>query len=421
MPEQLFLGKEDYHGFLRARLEVPGGQVWVFQRHNRPPVSVWSRDEEGSKPPAAPWLERSAMRIFKFRRTIRLPYTISLFETSAPFIRLSLLVTINLIDPVSYMESGQFETDSSHIFESALLLALRSVLSLERQKRFDSQVVPITLRDLTSPAFRHLFTDADLSRYIQDHPDFRKLGVRVRVVVGEAEVSLIYNELVDRMRTELQKELLEVKRRLIAVKGDDSFLEGNLSFRERLYTGIAGYYEEIQPGVVLMLNTLFEQAGKVAQKALDPILAAVIFKDLVCQQIDEIAQVTDAGIMDPQASTEQMLSSQENVRDMHIEALYKAAIDENWRISPPRNKVDEVILIDAGNNLKIELQVPNGYPKDRPVVKVRLNNAPIRQSDVNRIVQPITSRSTFDLIVIVRALANNTSQPVVEEEKSSMN
>jgi hypothetical protein len=415
--EHLFIGKEDYYGFLRSRPEVPSGQVWVFQRYNKSPLAIWAKEEEGTTPPLAPLLRRRMMQIYKFRRRLAFPLTISLFEGLPLSVRLRLLITLNLIDPVSFMEaSGQFEVDFRRFIEPAILAAIYSAFTFERQKRLGSQVIPVALHELELPIFLELFPDADLSKYIQDHPAFRNLGVKVQVIVSESMLPLSYKKIVSIMSTELKEELLEVKRQIVEVEEKSATVEEPLAFRQRLYTSIVDYYEAMGPRIESTLQTVLIRAERRKLDELDPTLAGAIFKDLVGQQIDGLTHgPLHSGKVTTTASQQTQPSrSPENTRALHIEALYNASKDEGWLLSPDRNKVDEVILIDAGKNIKIELQVPQGYPKDRPVVKARLYNAPIRQGDVNQIVQPITSRSAYDLIWIVKAVSESLL-PSIEE------
>src|SRR6266699_3580981 len=117
MSEHLYVEKESYYGILTPRPMVPREQVWVFERRNNTPISVWAGEEEGSKPPQAPWLKSLAMRIYKFQRTSSFLSTLQLFEEFAFPIRIGLSITITLVDPVSYMEVSEFEQKDNQIVE----------------------------------------------------------------------------------------------------------------------------------------------------------------------------------------------------------------------------------------------------------------------------------------------------------------
>jgi hypothetical protein len=439
MAEHLYIGEEDYHGLLTARPKVPDNQVWVFYRNrdNEFPICVWGRNrdrnEEGPKPPRAPWLASLAMQIYKFQQTVTFPWRIQLFEQSNFPVEMVVTVTVTLVDPASYLGTKQFNSSQNQPVKDALVTALRDILSfelqrspflLQQEKQSELQIVPITLRALFPKALNSLLPDADLGLYLQNHQIVRKLGVRIRFTVRDTHIPSIYNEIINRSRIKLQKELSDARQLLTVSKGSISIQEGIgiLPLRGKLYTDLGQYYIDMRPRVEPVLKTIIDWTAGTAQGNDDPALLAAIFKDIIGMHIEELTLAESIETIVASARTQPTPSTilrqkEEDLRNKHIGELYSVINDfdedrKHWILSPSRERVNEVILIDIGNNCKIELQVPKGYPKDRPVVKARKDNEAVRQSEVNQVVQPITSKEGYNLISIVKAVAITINPPI---------
>jgi hypothetical protein len=397
MPEHLYIGGEYYYGFLRRLPEIPAQEVWVFQprRGFGLPKLIWGLRQQGDPvvlPPRAPWLKYFAMSIYKFRRDAQWNTTIHLFYESVLPIDIVASVKIVLYDPISYMDRVDIVAEfDNQAFDGALMSAIQSLFIFDEQRAFSKQVAPFTFNSLTSlPA-------ADFVSAIQEHSIFRQFGVKIRIIIQDCFLPSIYTNIIANARSVLQKELREVERRLreaIRITKDLPYL----------YAVGSLYYEENYVKIEAILTTMIEEKIGVVDSASDAELLSGIFKDLVGRQIDDLISLSETRDQVVISGEKQVVADDVqpiNIRASHIDALYQGT---NWQISPPRQKVDEIILINTQDRCRIELQVPGNYPERRPIVKVRQQSSPVSQSEINRVLLPIILPGQYSLLQIVQTI-----------------
>jgi hypothetical protein len=405
MPKSLFIEEESYYGFLSRKLQIPPEQVWIFQRRHTPPIIVWG--SEGTKIPRAPLLARSAMQIYKFYYSMTIISPIILFDTSKFPMEVSVSINVRLIDPINFIESCQFKKDNRELIEQTVQSALEYALSVRPDKQIHQQEGPLTLSTLASYIYAASQSGIDISQYIQDYQDFRRLGIKVLASVHNIYTKTPYPEWLSSIRKRYMTEIQTITTYLQKVRVN---LQEEQGTREELYTSIATEYDDILSTIMPKLKrslTLHKEREHDDQPF--P-LAASICKDLIVPQIDNVVSNPDSTIIAERQKEPSMLPTKINTRDAHIEALYEWGSRKNLLLLPELDKVSEFISIYADNESKIELQIPYNYPQSWPIVKVKQNNEPLEQSKVNKHVLPIINAKAYDLIKIVDAAIHTIRQ-----------
>lgn len=441
--EHLYIDEEEYFGVLKTKPKVPDDQVWVFSKANDllPLVCVWGT--EGSGPPSAPWFVRFAMHIHKFYQSATFRWTFPLYEHFPLWLNVE--VTTTLVDPVSYLlvareaeklpnQPTKNALETNQLVKDTLRRALRNILAFERQRdplsprkqqQSLEQVVPLTISTFKSKNLSRLLPNGDLGLYLQNSTVMRKLGVRTQVIVYETEVPPVYDEIVKNVQFSFEKELLEARDLILAFRGEIAVSKGSMLSREelltlgqRLYTNLGDYYEskrsKIEPSLIRQIEQVLQPVQGNADAGL---LAAIFFKDIAGMEIEKplqtISIATTRELVAIQAPVMPKSSEKpEDIRNKHISGLYDAVSDVNsetkdWQFSPKdRNKVKEIILIDVGNNSTIELQVPQGYPQELPLIRAKRDEEPLSQKVVNELLHSVKARPDgYDLVSIVKAVA----------------
>lgn len=402
--ENLYIGQEKYFGFLKARPLIGGGEVWVFQQWNQD-YHVMRGMEDDPMPPRAPWLERHATTIYKFRRSAVNPFPIVLFEGSGLPVTVDTLVTVELRDPVEFIRTGQYEHDNSYKLESALLKALRGPVGGEIKPQIKMQVVSIDFHDLTPPILNQLLEDTDLTHHVRGIREFKELGLEAHVIVRDTHMPEAYKQIVHEATIAIQQQLLTVKQQLIEAAASFEVRGGELEFRKKLYETQVGFYDEIFPKIQPTIDKVIDAVAKTTMPGTG--LAATVFQDIIQQSIGQITLSAQSSVTGGDNQIPSMQSSTSNQRDAHIQALYRTAQTEGWQLSPLQKSVKDEIFIDfSGKNRKATLKVPTTYPRDLATIsEVRdtSTNTRIPKKQIVNALNPITS-GKYDLTMLVKAV-----------------
>jgi hypothetical protein len=405
MPDSLFIAEESYYGFLSKKLRIPPEQVWIFDRPNAP-IIVWG--SENTKIPRVPLLTRTAIQIYKFYYSTTFSSSIILFDSSKFPVEVSLSINVRLIDPINFIESCPFKKDNRKLIEQAVQSALEYALSIRPDKQIYQQEEPLTLSNLTSHHYTKPESSFNISQYIQDYQEFRRLGIKVLASVHNVSTKIPYTEWLSNIGKRYMAEIQTITSYLQKVRENP---QERQEIREELYSHIATEYDDIFSTILPGLqNSLTLHKERQHNDQSFP-LAASAYKDLIVSQIDNVvSNPNSTTAVEPYQEEPLEISSKVNTRDAHIGALYEWGTRQNLLLLPELNRVSEFISIYPDNESKIELQIPYNYPQSWPIVKVKQNNEPLEQSKVNKYVLPVINAKAYDLIKIVDAVIHTIRQ-----------
>lgn len=435
MPEHLYIGEQNYYSFFNNKPPVPDKEVWVLQSRTSSPVPIWGSGNTSALPasplrPALPALLVNLLRpftkrIYKFNRTAKLRAHLILFQHPTFQITMTADIQVSLIDPISYLESSLSNVQNNPLIKDALQTALQSALTLDPPKYNDYRVIPLTLYDLIPTKTDQTERQAAAAmNALQNHPALRTLGIRARILTHEMLFPAIFEDFVNAASRQLQPELQNVNELLIQQRVKKPSGVEYLEWKEHLYTTIAQYYQEARNTIEAILTELLDKISGFSTDRSDPQLAASIFKILVEQLIDvpiQNSSIHDSPMLNNPKNTEAAIYQEEpsrvtSTREMEIETLYIWAKDRHWSIAPSLNNVKGVILIDLTESCQVILQIPQTYPNTQPVVKITYNNAPVKQSEINSLLQPTIGKQQYDLYEIVSRVALHFAEAIKDTQ-----
>lgn len=105
------------------------------------------------------------------------------------------------------------------------------------------------------------------------------------------------------------------------------------------------------------------------------------------------------------------------IRNVQLSALYRAQSLERWEIFPPYDKVGEVVYVHIGNGITVQIDIPEKYPDELPVIQVTHNSQKIRQRYINEIIDPLLAGQDYNLHLLVQKIARNL--PLYVDEVST--